>query len=53
MSFYKKKKEKDHITTSGAALSDNVTAKSVEDTLSQNMKIRINFNILSTGKVKI
>jgi hypothetical protein len=56
MSFYKKKKdkekEKDQFTESGACLSDNATAKSIEEALTKNMKIRINFNVLTTGIVK-
>ena len=32
---------------------DNITAKSNEESLNHNMKIRINFNILSKGIVKI
>ena len=54
MSFYKKKKdkEKDHVTESQPCISDNVTAKSNEETLVHNMKIRINFNLLTTGTVK-
>ena len=56
MSFYKKKKdkdkEKDQLTESQACISDNVTAKSTEETVGHSMKIRINFNLLTTGKVK-
>jgi hypothetical protein len=56
MSFYKKKKdkekEKDQFTESGACLSDNATAKSLEEALTKNMKIRININVLTTGIVK-
>ena len=52
MSFYKKKKEKekekDQIFVSACSC-DNLTAKSNEESLNENMKIRINFNILKTG----
>jgi hypothetical protein len=56
MSFYKKKKDKvkdkDNCIESQACISDNVTAKSNEEALGDSMKIRINFNLLTTGKVK-
>jgi hypothetical protein len=56
MSFYKKKKDKvkdkENCIESQPCISDNVTAKSNEEALSDSMKIRINFNILTTGKVK-
>lgn len=60
LSFYKKKKnkdndkekEKDLYTNSDTSILDNVTAKSNEDALNHNMKIRINFNILSKEIVK-
>ena len=55
MSFYKKKKDKEKVQSaeSGVCLSDNATAKSSEDPQTSGMKIRIDFNVLTTGKVKI
>jgi hypothetical protein len=52
--FFKKKKDnKEKESQTGASISDNITAKSNEDLLSQKLKIRINFNILSKGHVQI
>lgn len=53
MSFYKKKKdkekEKEHHSASVKSLSENVTAKSKEDAVNNNLKIRIDFNVLNSG----
>jgi hypothetical protein len=53
MSFYKKKKdkekEKEHHSDSVKCLSENVTAKSKDDAVNNNLKIRIDFSKLKSG----
>lgn len=43
----------DQVTLTGVSISDSLTAKSNDDLVNSNLKIRINLNVLSTDKVKI
>ena len=57
MSFYKKKKdkekekekEKEEHSASVKCLSENVTTKSKDDAVNNNLKIRIDFSKLNSG----